>query len=55
MTRKDGPAQPPAYPAQKARGGEIVLRTPRQRAIFIGALAGALVLAIILVLAGMYA
>jgi hypothetical protein len=48
MNRKDGPAQPAPYPAQKARGGVIVLRTPRQRAIFIAGLAGAVVLAALL-------
>jgi hypothetical protein len=51
MTRKDGPAEPAPYPARKARGGEIVLRTPKERAIFIGGLAGAFVLAVILVVA----
>src|SRR5437660_6997896 len=35
---------PPPYPAEKARGGEIILRTPLRRAIFIGGLAGAVVL-----------
>jgi len=31
------PSQP--YPAEKARGGEIVLRTPLQRWVFIAGLA----------------
>lgn len=35
---REGPAQPPPYPAEKARGGEIILRTPLRRAIFIGGL-----------------
>lgn len=48
MTRKDGPAEPPPYPARKARGGEIILRTPRRRAIFVAGLAGAAVLALLL-------
>ena len=40
-------AQKP-YPAEKARGAEIILNTPARRAIFIGGLAGAVVLALIL-------
>jgi hypothetical protein len=32
-------AQPPPYPADKARGGEIILRRRWQRIVFIGALA----------------
>ena len=48
MTRNEGPAQPPPYPAEKARGGEIILRTPLRRAIFIGGLAGAVVLGLLL-------
>jgi hypothetical protein len=50
---REGPAQPPPpqkepYPADKARGGEIILRTPARRAIFIAGLAGAVVLALVL-------
>jgi len=41
---------PPPYPAEKARGGEIILRTPLRRAIFIGGLAGAALLALVLAL-----
>jgi hypothetical protein len=37
------------YPAEKARGGEIILNTPLRRAIFLSGLIGAFVLAIILV------
>jgi len=44
------PPQPP-YPAEKARGGEIILRTPLRSAIFIGGLAGAVVLALLLAFA----
>lgn len=54
------PAPPPAndqarrradpYPAQKARGGEIILSTPARRAIFIAGLAGAVFLALLLTL-----
>jgi hypothetical protein len=35
----DGPPQPPPYPAEKARGGEIILRRPWQRVVFILGLA----------------
>jgi hypothetical protein len=34
------------YPAEKARGGEIILNTPARRAIFIAGLIGAVVLAL---------
>jgi len=39
---------PPPYPAEKARGGEIILRTPAQRAIFIAGLVGLVVLVVAL-------
>lgn len=39
---------PPHYPAEKARGGEIELRRPWQRAVFIVGLALAVLLAIVL-------
>jgi len=39
------------YPAEKARGGEIILRTSLRRAIFIAGLAGAVVLALLLAFA----
>ena len=50
---REGPAQraPPSehpYPAEKARGGDIVLNTPGRRAIFIAGLAGAALLVVIL-------
>ncbi|MEH2553907.1 hypothetical protein V1286_001436 [Bradyrhizobium algeriense] len=50
---REGPAQPAPppkepYPAEKARGGEIILNTPGRRAIFIAGLLGAVVLAIVL-------
>jgi hypothetical protein len=46
---REGPAQtapPPKapYPAEKARGGEIILNTPARRAIFIAGLVGAVLL-----------
>ena len=40
--------EPQPYPAEKARGGEIILRTPRRRIIFIAGLAGAVLLAALL-------
>ena len=39
-----------AYPAEKARGGEIVLRKKWQRALFIAGLAAPLVLLLILII-----
>jgi hypothetical protein len=47
---REGPAQPPPYPADKARGGEIILRTPMRRMIFMGGLIGALILILVLAL-----
>jgi hypothetical protein len=40
------PKQQPAHPAEAARGGDIVLRTRAQRAIFLAGLVGAAVLAL---------
>ena len=45
---REGPAQPPPYPAEKARGSEIILRTRLRRAIFIGGLAAAVIIALTL-------
>jgi hypothetical protein len=49
---REGPAQPAPphkpYPAEKARGGEIILDTPLKRGIFIAGLAGAVVLVLLL-------
>jgi hypothetical protein len=45
---REGPAQPPPYPAEKARGGEIILRTRLRRMIFVGGLIGAMVVALAL-------
>jgi len=36
---REQPARPPPYPADKARGGEVILRRPWQRAVFIFGLA----------------
>ena len=38
------------YPAEKARGGEIILNTPARRAIFLTGLIGAVVLAVVLII-----
>ena len=35
---REGPAQPAPYPAEKARGGEIILRTRLRRTVFLGGL-----------------
>jgi hypothetical protein len=45
---REAPAEPPPYPAEKARGAEIVLRRRWQRWVFIGGLAAAVVLVLIL-------
>jgi hypothetical protein len=52
---REGPPEPapppkdesPPYPAEKARGGEIILRTRTQRIIFISGLVGAVLIALI--------
>jgi hypothetical protein len=38
------------YPAEKARGGEIILNTRARRAIFLTGLIGAVVLALVLMI-----
>jgi hypothetical protein len=50
---REGPAQasPPKqepYPAEKARGGEIILNTPDRRWIFVSGLVGAVLLVLLL-------
>jgi hypothetical protein len=49
-----GSAQPlnRPYPAEKARGGDIILNTSLKRWVFIAGLAGAVVLALVLYLIG---
>ena len=47
---KEGPPQPTPYPAEKARGGEIILRTRTQRVIFFTGLFGAVILGLVLML-----
>jgi hypothetical protein len=57
MAVREAPAQPAPppkssnpYPAKKARGGEIILRSRTRRIIFIAGLAGAVVLGFLLTL-----
>ncbi len=38
------------YPAEKARGGEIILNSPFRRAIFLAGLIGAFILVLVLAL-----
>jgi hypothetical protein len=47
---RTSPTRPTPYPAEKARGGEIILRRPWQRAVFILGLAALLVLLLLLFL-----
>ncbi len=55
MPVRDGPPQPAPprkdmpYPAEKARGAQIVLRSRTQRIIFIAGLVGAFLLGLLLV------
>ncbi|MGZ5871341.1 MAG: peptide ABC transporter permease [Bradyrhizobium sp.] len=39
------------YPAEKARGGEIILNTPARRWIFLAGLVGTVIVAVILMIA----
>jgi len=50
MPVREGPPQPQPYPAEKARGGEIILKTRARRLIFIAGLLGAVVLAAVILL-----
>lgn len=55
MAVRDAPPEPPPpaadqpnpYPAEKARGGRIILRARWQRIVFIGGLIAAVVIAVI--------
>jgi hypothetical protein len=42
---REAPAHRPSgpYPAEKARGGKIILKTPLQRGLFIAGLVGAVI------------
>lgn len=46
-TRKSEPDGAPVYSAEKARQGEIILRQPWQRAVFITGLAAAILLPLV--------
>ena len=46
--RHPSKGEPRPYPAEKARGGEIILRTRWQRAVFVVGLAAVFVLALAL-------
>jgi hypothetical protein len=46
MVREEGAAQPVPYPAEKARGGQIILNSPVRRIIFAAGLIGAVALAV---------
>jgi hypothetical protein len=48
-TEETPPPRQEPYPAEKARGGEIILDTSLKRGIFIAGLVGATVLALVLV------
>jgi hypothetical protein len=45
---REGPAQPAPYPAEQARGGEIILRRRWQRIVFALGLAAPFVLLLLL-------
>jgi hypothetical protein len=47
MERNIGKDATPPYPAEKASQGEIILKRPWQRAVFIGGLAAAILLPLI--------
>lgn len=51
--RSTEPRDRPAIDAHDARGGEIILRSRRQRTIFIAGMVGFVVLAIVLALAAL--
>lgn len=56
MPVREGPPQPAPppkepYSAEKARGGEIILRTRTMKVVFMAGLVGAVLLALILQLA----
>ena len=51
MARKPDRNDSGGYPAEKARGGRIVLNTPARRFVFIGGLAAVVLLVLFLALA----
>lgn len=54
MTLQERPKQPKTYSAQDARGAEIILRTRTERAIFIGGLAAAMTIGVVVVVVGLW-
>jgi hypothetical protein len=50
MVRESSP-EPAPYPANKARGGEVILKSPARRAIFLAGFIGAVVLVLLLAFA----
>lgn len=46
MARND--EQPPVYSGEKVRGGDIVLRKPWERGVFIAGLVGAVIVGLVL-------
>jgi len=55
MEEKSNPkSKPEKISADKARGGEIILRSRRRRIIFLGGLIGMVIIAILLRLAGLF-
>jgi hypothetical protein len=48
MNREASGRPQPPYPAEKAGGGEIVLKTPVQRWVFVAGLVGTVLLVLIL-------
>jgi hypothetical protein len=44
---RESPGGAPHYSAERARGGEIILRTRAERLIFIAGLVGAVILALL--------
>jgi hypothetical protein len=49
---RQGPPQPPPYPAEKARGARIMLRKGWQKAVFIAGLLLPVVLLLVLLFTG---
>lgn len=50
--KEDAPRRMDPYPAERARGGKIILNTPTRRAIFLAGLAGAIIFALLVTLIG---
>jgi hypothetical protein len=52
MAREPDKNNSTGYPAEKARGGRIVLNTPARRAIFVGGLVAIVLLVLFFAIAG---